>query len=156
MRPISRRAQNLLLLAAIEEHLMVLIPYTASAPSFPFTPPTTLTKMPKPIPLTTTLRVKCQNIIIHRSRLFMMNLLMKRLSPKTRYSRHIQPPIGGDADTVHYFFSCGKCRFGRETVEHAELVGRAVEAPCVASGSVFLEGKGGERWGCGGEWGHDC
>lgn len=43
------------------------------------------TIMPKPIPLRARLRIKHQNIIIHRSRCFMVDFLLKRLPPKCRF-----------------------------------------------------------------------
>jgi hypothetical protein len=65
-----------------------------------------LTKMPKPIPLSTRLRIKSQNIIIHSSRGFILYMLMKNRSIETGDFKHVKWPIGGDSNPVNYFFRC--------------------------------------------------
>ncbi|QSZ33399.1 hypothetical protein DSL72_002987 [Monilinia vaccinii-corymbosi] len=104
--------------------------------------------MSKPIPLTTTLRIKRQHIVIHAPRALMDNLPLKRRTPETGDVRLVQGPVCGDADAVFYFPGGGDGVFGGEAIETAELVGGAVETPCVSAGTVGLEGEGGK----GGGW----
>lgn len=105
MNPVSLSIHNLLLRAPIEKHLMILIRYPLSALFSPIhiPIPLSLTKMPESIPLRATLRIERQRIIIHRPRLFMVDLLFKRLPAKTRHVRFIQRPIRRDPNPMDDF-----------------------------------------------------
>lgn len=98
--------------------------------------------MPKSIPLRRTLRIKRQRIIIHRPRLLMINILLECSSTETRHIWFIESPICRNSDPVDNFFGGSDGVGWCETVEHAELVAGAEEAPCVAPRTVFLQRKG--------------
>lgn len=122
MNPILLRRHNVFLCAAIEVYLMILISFiliSCTLPPLGNPILSQLTKMPKPIPLRTPLRIKRQNIIIHRPRHLVKNVLMKRLPSKTRHFGLIQLPIRRDPYPVDDFCSCRDGVGGCEAVEHS-------------------------------------
>lgn len=95
--------------------------------------------MPKPIPLTTALRIKRNHIIIHTPRCLVHNLVLENLPSETRVTGLVERPVERDTHPVDDFFGrCSDC-LRREQVQHPELVFGAEEAPCVSWGPGFVE-----------------
>lgn len=94
--------------------------------------------MPKPIPLRTRLSIQRQYIIIDGPRGLMMNLLVKRRAAKTGDLGLIQRPIRRDTDSVNDLFRCCYGVFGRQSIQHPQLISRTEKSPCIAPRSVFL------------------
>lgn len=73
--------------------------------------------MSKAIPLTPTLRVKLHNIIIHNSRSFIDNPMLKGPPAKTRMFGLRELPVGADPNAIFYLFRGGESGGGSEKVE---------------------------------------
>ena len=142
----SIRIMHILLLTPIEKYLMILISCSRQSSSH-FTLCTSLTKVPKPIPLGATLRIEHHCVVVDRPGLLVLNRVFEFRSPKPRYFRLVQSPVCAYPDAVDDFFCCGECGLRCEAIQHSQLVGGAIETPRIASGPVFFEGEGGER-GC--------
>ena len=123
MNPVSLSAQHLLISTPIVIPLLLLIPI-----------------MPEPIPLTRTLRVKTNLIIIDTSRRLVNDSMTKSHTVETRRRHRIKRPVHGNANTVLNLLGRSDGVGRRETVQHAELVFGAPEAPGVAMRPVFEKG----------------
>ena len=108
--------------------------------------------MPQPIPLTTSLRIKLQYIIIDHSSLRPSphDLVSQSAPPKARPRRFIQRPIERNAFSRTDLRASGRGDSGwREKIQSAFLVGGAEATPSVVGWSVGEEGEGGEGDGAG-------
>lgn len=99
--------------------------------------------MSKPIPLAATLSIERQDIVVDRSWRLVDDAMLVRVSAEAGERRLVQWPVERDSHTLAYLFGGGRRdSFGREEIQHAELVGWAEQAPCVAFGAILAESEG--------------
>jgi hypothetical protein len=97
--------------------------------------------MPERIPLSARLGVQRDDIVIDSPRVLVKNKLMERLPFETSSAGLVESEISGNAYSVYYLLSGSEGGFGSQSIEHAELIFGSKEAPCVASRTIFLDGK---------------
>lgn len=56
-----------------------------------------ITEMTEPIPLTGRLRIECPNIVVHNSRWFLINVLVKELTTEERCFLSVKRPVEGNS-----------------------------------------------------------
>lgn len=127
VQTISAGLVDLVLRAAVEVQLGLLV-----------------AKMPEAVPLTAALGVERQDIVVDAPRRLVVDLVHERRAVETRCRGLGQGPVGRDADAVHDFFGGRHGVFGRQAIEHAQLVARAKETPGIAKGPGLVEGQRGK------------
>ena len=99
--------------------------------------------MSQPIPLTATLRIESEDIIIDDSRRLVDNLVVKNLSPKAWVGGFSQWPVKRNARPITDLrLRCGSNGLGREEIQHAKRIIWPEETPCITWRTVFVEGEG--------------
>ena len=101
--------------------------------------------MPETIPLSTTLSVEGQDIIIDYAirSTSLLDLMYERIPAITRGTRLIEWPVERDADAWDDFFR-GICDDSRsQEIQHSQLVRRSKSTPCIAGWTAVIQR---ERW----------
>jgi hypothetical protein len=99
----------------------------------------TLTIVSETIPLTRTLRIEYQDIVIDAIGMSSDKLLLERVSVETWIGRHAQRPIQGYPDSRLNLFCCGSDDFRSEKIEHSKLIFGAESPPGVAARSIGIK-----------------
>ena len=156
MRSVSVRAVDVVLGAAVEVDLVVLVSWASCwlACSREWADVRSVverTVVSESVPLGTRLRVESQDVVVHGPRGFVVYSVLKAGSVEAGSLGLVEGPVCTDSDAVLDFFRRRQCVLCGQTVQHPQLVCGTEESPGVPSWAILLEREVAERWG---RWGH--